>query len=43
VKGKKSAEEKLSIEIVRRGEERRIEKLDALLAELSEHVTPRKE
>jgi hypothetical protein len=42
VKGKKSAEEKLSIEIVRRSEERRVEKLDALLAELSEHVTPRK-
>ncbi len=42
VKGKKSAEEKLSIEIVRRGEKRRVEKLDALLAELSEHVTPRK-
>jgi hypothetical protein len=42
VKGKKSAEEKLSIEIVRRSEERRIEKLDALLAELGAHVTPRK-
>jgi len=42
VKGRKTSEEKLSIEMMRRAQERRVEKLDALIAELGEHLTRRK-
>lgn len=41
VKGRKTPEEKLSIEMMRRARERRVEKLDALIAELGERVTRR--
>jgi hypothetical protein len=39
VKGRKTPEEKLSIEMMRRAQERRLEKLDSLITELGEHVT----
>lgn len=41
VKGKKTPEEKLSIEMLQRAQERRVEKLDALIAKASERLMRR--